>query len=68
MRNDYPGMITFTGKQLIRDMMQVNPAARITARQVRDDVWITVLILYIRNRLHNSNADLSWLLIETLQL
>ena len=56
MMNDYPGMISFTGKQLIRDMMQVNPAARVTARQVRDDVWITVLILYIHNRLQYSNA------------
>ena len=36
------GIIVITGKQLIRDMMQVDPAARVTARQVRDDGWITV--------------------------
>lgn len=30
------------GKQLIRDMMQVDPAARVTARQVKDDPWLTV--------------------------
>ena len=35
-----------TGKQLIRDMMQVDPAARVTARQVKDDPWLTVIKTY----------------------
>ena len=34
--------VFITGKQLIRDMMQVDPAARITARQVKDDPWLMV--------------------------